>query len=264
MVLFPGKRKNMKLTNFNQPLVAVSYLDEAIAVIHMQDIENKNALTPDFVEALLGAFKQVSESQQIKAVVLSGLEDVFCSGANSETLIELSSGQLKPTDILLPKVLLNIPIPVIAAMTGHAVGGGLALGLCADIVIIAKKSRYGCSFINMGFTPGMSITKLLENVFSPTLAHELQYTGEFKLGEAFIGKSGFNEILSKEEVLPKAIDIAQRIAEKPRATLEILKRYLSMPKRKCFEETITVETMMHQISFAQTEIKELIHDNFIK
>lgn len=254
----------MRATNPNTSEISINYLEDSIAIVKMQDALKKNALTPRFVADLFGIIDRIIQNQSIKVVILAGLEEVFCSGADRETLLELGNGQIKPTDILLPKKMLDIPVPVIAAMSGHAIGGGFALGLCADIILIAKESRYGCSFMNLGFTPGMGITKLLENVLSPTIAHEIQFTGEFKLGKEFIGKSGFNEILSKKEVLPKAIDIAQRIIEKPRTALEILKRYLSMAKRQCFEETITLETMMHQISFSLPNIQEVINDNYIK
>ena len=161
-------------------------------------------------------------------------------------------------------MMLDIPIPVIAAMQGHAIGGGLALGLCADIAILAEESRYGCSFMNMGFTPGMGITKLMEHYMSPAMAQEMQYTGMFYQGRTLIGKTNFNYILPKADVLDKAQQLAEAMADKPRKALSVLKRYQSMTRRKTFEETYSIETMMHELTFDQTEILKTIQENYVK
>src|SRR5581483_7175690 len=105
----------------------------------------------------------------------------------------------------LPKYLLDFPLPVIAAMEGHAVGGGFALGLCADIVVVATESRYGATFMNMGFTPGMGTTRLLEHVLSPAMAAEMLFTGEHKKGSFFEGRCA---VLPRAELLAHAMSIA--------------------------------------------------------
>lgn len=244
--------------------VFLEYVDEHIAVLRMEDSANKNALTTSFIKGLQENLDCIKKDPKVKVLIFKGYSDVFCSGADKSTLMHLLEGKIKPSDIFLPKIILDLPIPVIAAMEGHAVGGGFALGLCADIILIAKNSRYGCNFMNMGFTPGMGTTKLLENVLSPAIAHELLYTGELKKGKEFTNKGTFNEILPKEEVFPKAMAIAERIAEKPKTSLELLKKILSLPKRKCFEETITYETLMHQISFSNSDLLKTIDIEYIQ
>ena len=158
----------------------------------------------------------------------------------------------------MPKRVLEIPVPVVAAMAGHAIGGGLALGLCADVVIAARQSRYGCSFMNLGFTPGMGMTRLLEHVATPAVAHEMLLTGEPKKGRWLEARGAFNAVLDKQDVLPHALDLAARIAEKPRLSLELLRRALTLPRRQAFEETHTIESLMHRVSFALPEVRERI------
>ncbi len=140
----------------------------------MQDVAGKNALSPHFVERLTEVIREVATNEKIKILILSGTSEIFCSGADLDTLVRLCKKEILPVDIILSKMLLDIQIPVVAAMEGHAIGGGLALGLCADIAILAEESRYGCSFMNMGFTPGMGITKLMEHYMSPAIAQEMQ------------------------------------------------------------------------------------------
>ena len=245
-------------------LVSLTSDSNGVFTLFMGDAASKNALTPEFVELLVECLNAVKLNDAIKVLVLKGLPDVFCSGADMDTLIKLCKRELKPVDIILSKMILDIPVPVISAMEGHAIGGGLALGLCADVAVLAEESRYGCSFMNMGFTPGMGITKLMEHYMSPAIAQEMQYTGKFYQGRDLIGKTNFNYILPKADVLEKANALAESMAEKPRKALAVLKRYQSMQRRKLFEETYSIETMMHELTFNEEEILKIIKENYVR
>src|SRR6266545_6252422 len=235
---------------------------DGIATLEMHDQAGRNAMSEAFVVDLLGAFKAIAACAELKVAVLLGLPDVFSAGATREVLQALADGAIAPTDLLLGKAFLDLPVPTIAALEGHAVGGGLALGLCADIVLIARESRYGCPFMNLGFTPGMGLTRLLEHVLSPSVAYEMMFTGQFFRGAHFEGRSGFNYILPRAQVRAKAMDLAARIAEKPRTAVEALKRVLSVDKRQAFEASRTVEAMMHAITFAGPDVRRLIEENY--
>ncbi len=248
----------------NDKLITVTADAAGIGYMTMNDAAHQNALRPRFVEEMLAAIYEVNTSETIKVLVITGTPEVFCAGADIETLEKLCRKEIKPVDIVLSKALLDIPVPVIAAMEGHAVGGGLAVGLCADMIVMAKESRYGCSFMNMGFTPGMGITKLLEHYMPASLAVEMQYTGTFYRGDYFEGRSAFNYIVTRAGVKNKAQELAATIAEKPRQALCMLKRYQSMQRRKVFEETYTVETMLHEITFNAKEILQQIKENYVR
>jgi len=222
--------------------------DTGVATITMVEAATGNALGEGMVRALRTAFEDAVRHAGTKVIVLLGEGEVFSSGAPRALLARFARAEVKPTEIWLPKVLLDCPVPVIAAMAGHAVGGGFALGLAGDLVLLARESRYGFTFMNMGFSPGMGATRLAEHVLSPALAHELLYTGEQRKGAAFQGASGLNAVLPAADVVPRAMDMAARVAEKPRAALEVLKRTLSLPRRRAFEESLTLESLMHQIT----------------
>ena len=237
-------------------------LADHVAIVTIDNAAGRNTLSERVVLDLIAALAAVGADRSVHAIVLAGRADVFCAGASRDMLRAIVEGRIAPTDILLPRVILDLPVPVIAAMAGHAIGGGLALGLCADLVLIARESRYGASFMNMGFTPGMGMTQLFEHVLTRAVAHELLYTGEARRGDAFIGNAGFNYILPRADVLAKALDLATRIAEQPRFALEALKRTLSQPRRQAFEATRTVESLMHEVCFAQPDIARRIEDNY--
>lgn len=244
--------------------VTIERPEDGVAVVAMHDEPGRNAFSEAFCAELLGALQEVAAAPDVRAVVLTGLPDVFCSGASREVLRRVVESEVVPSDLPLAKVLLDLPVPVVAAMEGHAVGGGLALGLTADIVILAEESRYGASFMNMGFTPGMGLTRLLEHTLSPAVAHELLYTGEARRGAAFVGRSGWNHIVPRAEVRPLALDLAARIADKPRVALEALKRTLAAPKRRAFEGSRAVEALMHGICFQQPDIQARIEVGYVE
>jgi len=246
----------------NAQPVAATWTGDGIATVALRDVAGKNALTPELVEALIETLRRLAAWDGLKVVVLVGLPEVFSSGASRDTLDRLAAGELNPGELLLPRAVLDVPVPTIAAMEGHAIGGGLALGLCADVVLIARESRYGCGFMNLGFTPGLGTTRLLENVVSRAVAHEMLYGGEPLKGGHFEGRSGFNYILPRSQVRPKALEVAQRIAEKPRVALVALKQVLATPKRVAFESSRAEEILMHRISFAQPDIAQLIGSQY--
>jgi polyketide biosynthesis enoyl-CoA hydratase PksI len=217
----------------------------------MTNPTSKNALSHAMVDALGEAFAGLGREQSLRAIVLAGLPEVFSSGASREVLDDLSSGRRDGAEVLLPRLLLDCPLPCLAAMAGYAIGGGFGLGVAADIVLIARDSRYCLNFLDLGFTPGMGTTRLLEHVLSTALADELLFSGEARLGRDFEAKSGINYILPRAEVVPRALDLAARIAEKPRAALVALKRTLSSPRRQAFEAARTEENLMHTISFGR-------------
>ncbi|HEY9227745.1 MAG TPA: polyketide synthase [Gemmatimonadaceae bacterium] len=241
----------MELTH---PLVATSIDASGIATITLDDPSTSNALGEPMVHALTEAFDAVGRSPDTKVVVLIGVGDTFSSGATLDALLKLVRGDGHPSDITLPRALLGCPVPVIAAVEGHAIGGGFALALAADIVLLSGESRYGFSFMNLGFTPGMGTTRLCEHVLSPAIVHELLYTGEMRRGSQFDRFTGINHVLPRSEVREAAFDVAGRIAEKPRAAIELLKRTLSLSRRAAFESALTMEAMMHQLTMRAPDI----------
>lgn len=242
-------------------LVVLERPREGVAVVAMRDAAGHNSMSAAFVRELSRALMDAGHDPSVRAIVLAGLPEIFSAGANAALLRELARGEAAPADIVLPKIVLDLPIPVIAAMEGHAIGGGFALGACADLVLIARESRYGLSFMNIGFTPGMGTTELLSHVLSPAIVAELLFAGEAKKGAWFEGRSGFNAILPRGEVLPRALDLAARIAEKPRLSIELLRRTLTLPRRRAFERTHTLETLMHRVSFAAPDLLARIEEH---
>jgi polyketide biosynthesis enoyl-CoA hydratase PksI len=222
--------------------------DGDVATIRMCDTARHNALTHALVDGLWAAFAEVQRTAH--AIVLAGLPDAFSSGAAREVLDDLVTGRRETGELLLPRVMLDCPVPCISAMAGYAIGGGFALGMAADIVVMGAESRYQLNFMDLGFTPGMGATALLEHALTPAVAHELMFTCEARRGRE-LARSGVNHVVAAADVESRAQSLATRIADKPRAALVALKRTLSIPRRQAFEAARTQEALMHALAFDQ-------------
>jgi polyketide biosynthesis enoyl-CoA hydratase PksI len=229
--------------------VVTRELAGGVATVTMTDIATANALTHALVAELGAAFDELGRDRNVLAIVLAGLPDVFSSGASREVIDDLVSGRRDGGELLLPRVLLDCPLPCIAAMAGYAIGGGFALGMAADVIVLGAESRYCLNFMDLGFTPGMGTTRLLEHALSPAIAHELLFTCEARRGRD-LARTGINHVVPRAEVLARAQDLASRIADKPRDAVVALKRTLSAPRRQTFELARTHESLMHTVSFS--------------
>ncbi|MCP5082345.1 MAG: hypothetical protein GY948_11675 [Alphaproteobacteria bacterium] len=243
-------------------LIAVEHSDDGVTTIQMCDVDGRNGLSEEFVRSLKSAFHSVEQTPHVKAIILCGLQDAFCSGATRNTLEKISDGNVPLEELSLPALLLNAQVPVIAAMEGDAVGGGFALGLAADIILMAEKSRYGLNFVEFGLTPGMGATRIAPLVLGQAIAHELMYTAEFRRGRDFRGHSSINYVLPKDEVMAKAKDVAARITSHSRSTLQLLKTNLAAERCAVFKHAREMETAMHRVCLEDRLTAERIRRNY--
>lgn len=240
--------------------------DDGIAWIKMRDEHNKNTFSKNFVEDFLDTMNELeSFKDSVRVMVLQGLYDVFCAGADEDTLIALTRGKAVVRDIAISERLINLEFPVIAAVEGHAMGGGLAMATCCDIVVAARESRFGAVFMSMGFTPGMGMTTLLSELVGPYVASEMMFSAKrFRVSELERMGTNINHIVTKIRVLPVAKDIARQIAEKNPKSVRLLKYALSARKKKLLVEARMQEDMMHRISFNYPETLKNIRDAYVK
>ena len=108
----------------------------------------------------------------------------------------------------------------------------------------------------------MGATRLLQAAVGEFIANEMLFRGRLFKGKTFAGRSLVNYILPRQEMLPKALDIALDIQDKAYGTLEILKYSLSLKKRQILMEARVHEDFMHKISFAQPEVQSIIREKY--
>ncbi len=243
---------------------AVKYeIKNDIAIVTMNDRESKNMFTTNLHLGLLNAFMKIEQNTDIKAVVLTGYDNIFCMGGTREQLDNISNRLTDCSDTEFAyRGLLECRVPVIAAIQGHAMGGGLILGLFADIIIMAKECVYSSNFTQYGFTPGVGATFILKEKMGAAISNEMMFTAKSYTGND-LKERGAN-ILFRDagNVLNEALTIAGTLAKKPRETLEVLKTELAGRTLKVLPFIIRSEISMHRKVFSKINTQENINKYF--
>ncbi|MFC4534168.1 SDR family NAD(P)-dependent oxidoreductase [Sphaerisporangium dianthi] len=218
---------------------------DGVALVTMNS--GPNMFTDGLVDGLRDAFAQIAARDDVKAVVVTGADKVFSMGGTPEALRTLSEGQGRFTDVpFLYEGMLKCDRPVIAAIQGHASGGGLAYGLYADVVLMAREGVYSANFMKFGFTPGMGATYVLEERFGRSLAHEMLFTGRSVSGEE-LERRGVNvAILPQRDVLKVALRHARSIAGLPLPALRALKGELAGRVLGRLTDVVASEVELHE------------------
>lgn len=248
--------------NMNDKVVHLLEIQPDIALIKMEDRENKNLFTQQFMEELCDAFETAENNENYKVIIFTGYDNYFATGGTKETLLAIQEGQMTFLTEDGNKNVYSLPldckIPVIAAMQGHAIGGGLSLGLFSDFIIMSRESIYSASFMKYGFTPGFGSTYIFPQKVGISLAEDFLITARTFRGDDLAKRGIPFEVYPRKDVLDKAIELAQILAEKPRISLITLKDNLVEDIRKNLPAAIEKELTMHQITFHQPEVKEKI------
>lgn len=239
------------------PIVEVTEPEAGIVQVRMHDRVNKNTFTNELIAGLTRAFEDIGSGNH-KAVILTGYDSYFASGGTQEGLRDLYDGKFRFTDKDLYSLALNCPIPVIAAMQGHGIGGGFVMGLFADFVVLARESVYTANFMKYGFTPGMGSTFILPQKLGISLAEEMMLTAATYRGEELQRRGVPFPVLPREGVLAHALEIARNLAEKPRVSLATLKAHLVAPLREQLPRFIDQEIAMHELTFHRPEVRDRI------
>ncbi|MFI9594971.1 SDR family NAD(P)-dependent oxidoreductase [Nonomuraea sp. NPDC052265] len=225
--------------------VRFEVLPEGVALVVMGS--GASMFTRELIDDLQAAFAEIAGREDVKAVVLTGSGNVFSMGATPEALRTLAGGEGRFTDVpFLYEGLLRCDRPVIAAVQGHASGGGLAFGLFADLVIMAAEGVYSANFMKFGFTPGMGATYILEERLGRSAAHEMLYTGRSVTGEELARRGAGVTVLPQGAVLKAALRHARSIAALPLPALRALKSELAGRVLDRLPGVIAGESGMHE------------------
>ena len=250
--------------NYSGEEISLEILEGKIALVKMQDFKGRNSFSEEVIAGLIHAFERINRDLNIKAAIVTGYENIFCMGGTKKQLENISNNLSRFSDIpFLYKVFLEARVPVIAAMQGHANGGGMLFGLYADFVIMAEESTYSAVFTKYGFTPGMGGTYIIEKKLGENIATEMMYTARAFSGEELKARGSSVIIKKRTQVLNEALSIARMLAEKPLITIETLKKELSERKLKELDYYIAQEEKMHRETFNKEEVRERINHFYI-
>jgi polyketide biosynthesis enoyl-CoA hydratase PksI len=244
-------------------VIRMREVEPGIAELMLDDAEHDNRLSDRLCDELLAALARLAGDPGVKVLLLRGRPEVFCAGATMAALHRVLSGTLHVKDLLLSRPMLDFPVPIVGALEGHAVGGGLMLALCCDLVVAARHRRYSMNFAGLGFTPAMGTTTLLPAAVGTATAAEMTLTARYYKGSEFDGRGLFNAVVPGAEVYDTALGHARRIARKPRHVLELTKESLAWPRRQLLREAMSREHLMHRVCFSRPEVADIVAETYL-
>jgi len=209
---------------------------DGIGVITLDRPDNRNSMTPELLDAFARASAVARADGGVRAVVVTGTGTCFSAGADFKAGVQRDGEALAPAErsyaMYEPFLsLLDIEVPIVAAMNGHAVGGGFGLALVCDLRIAAREAKYGANFVAVGLAPGMAISYLLPRLVGVARASELLLTGRLIDGGEAERLGIVNKAVPAPQVMDEALALAGAIAANApfavRATKAALRRGLT-------------------------------------
>jgi enoyl-CoA hydratase len=191
-------------------------MDSGVALMTIDRPESLNALNHQVLKELDGRLRGVDADTSVKAVVLTGAGDkAFVSGGDIKEMLDLDGEQARSFSQNGQQLMLFIQSmnkPLLAAVNGYALGGGLELALACDFIYAAEKARFGLPEVTLGVLPGFGGTQNLPRLIGPNRAKELIFTGRILTANEALSWGIVNAVFPDAELLERTKETAARIA----------------------------------------------------
>ena len=190
--------------------------------------EENNSLNIDISKEIYEGLKELEMNSFVRIILIQGNKKNFSPGADIKELSNLNteSAKLKGLFDFFDKIK-EINIPILAAVEGYALGGGMELALLCDIIIASKESKFGQPEVNLGLIPGIGGTQRLKHYLGKHNANLLCMAGEIISGQRAYELGLVNILLNKNNFSTEAIKVAHKIAQKPKSSLIEIKKLIS-------------------------------------
>lgn len=203
--------------------------DGPVATLTLNRPDKLNALNPDLLRALLAAQEEIRRRESVRAVLLHGAGRVFCAGADLAYIESIYQDPVASRENLrlLRDAILGLerlPVPVIVAVHGVALAGGLELMLGCDLVVAAESARIGDQHMNFGFIPGGGSTQRLPRWIGPARARDLLYTGRWLSAREAWELGLVSRVVPDADLLDAAAALAREVASRSPEAMSATKR----------------------------------------
>lgn len=212
-----------------------------IGTITLSRPEKRNAINYAMIEDLGECIKYCSENNDIRAVVLTGQGNAFCSGGD---LLEIIPSKTKNLLNNLHPMLLDLrrlPKPIVAAVNGPATGGGFALALSCDIIIAGTSARFNAQWVRIALSTDCGASYMLPRLMGDKRAAWLLFTGEVVDAQRGYELGFVNKVVEDDQLLTETNGIAKRLAESATTAIANIKRLLDLSWHEKIESQMEYE-----------------------
>jgi enoyl-CoA hydratase/carnithine racemase len=220
------------------------------------DRPKMNALSVQVQEEIRAAAAEASDRDDVKAVVVYGGERVFAAGADIKEMADMSHTDMVKRSGALQSSLTavaRIPKPVIAAITGYALGGGCELALCADFRIAADNATLGQPEVLLGVIPGAGGTQRLSRLVGPSKAKDIIFSGRFVQADEALAIGLVDRLAPAEDVYDEAVAWAAQFTGAATYAVRAAKESIDRGLEVDLETGLEIERQQFASLFATTD-----------
>lgn len=231
--------------------------DGFVATITLNRPKARNALSVALLDQLIAAVAAADADPQVRCIILTGGPKVFAAGADIKGMLDATPVQIMEQRMVERWAQIGLcRTPVIAAVSGYALGGGCELAMLCDIIVAAEDAQFGLPEINLGVIPGAGGTQRLTRAIGPYRAMELILTGAPISAREAQAYGLVNRICPPEEVLAEATRLARQIAEKAPVALRMAKEAVRAAAETTLREGLEIERRNFYMLFDTQDQKE--------
>jgi enoyl-CoA hydratase/carnithine racemase len=226
-------------------------IDEGVALLRLNRPEARNALSPEMMEEIAGALERLDPDPEVRCVVIAGSEKVFAAGADIKAMAERSFAEAlyHPAAAFWRRVA-AVKTPLIAAVSGWALGGGCELALACDMIVASETAAFGQPEIQLGIIPGGGGTQRLARVLGKQRAMELVLTGRRIPAREAEAMGIVNRVAEEGRWLEEAMELARELAARPPIAARLAKQAVLAAEETALSAGLETERRLYELAMA--------------
>ncbi|MCS7294094.1 MAG: enoyl-CoA hydratase-related protein [Dehalococcoidia bacterium] len=243
-------------------------VQDGVAVITLNKPERLNAFDDEMLAEWHDAIVRSDRDRDVKVIVVTGAGRGFCSGMNvaaeaegrgvlrSQQTIAERRQSLRNSVHPIPRALIQLEKPYIAAVNGPAVGAGMDMASMADIRFASRTARFGMTYVRMGLIPGDGGCWTLPRIVGIARALELIWTGRLFDAEEALAMGYVTAVFEPEELMPKTLEFAKQLAKGPATAIQLSKKLVYRSLNIGFDEHLDMAQLAMTIAQSTEDAKE--------
>jgi enoyl-CoA hydratase/carnithine racemase len=225
--------------------------DGAVAIARLNRPDARNALSADLMERLASLVEEWDADPGVRCIVIAGSDDYFAAGADIKAMRERTFQEAMVTSTATFWTRLGAcRTPMIAAVSGFALGGGCELALTCDMIVASETAELGQPEVTLGIIPGAGGTQRIARVAGKQRAMELVLTGRRIEAREAYAMGLVNQIAPRKEWLEKAIELAQVVARRPPLAVRLGKQAVQAADETTLAAGLAYERRLYELAMA--------------
>jgi enoyl-CoA hydratase len=231
--------------------------DGHVGIARLNRPDKLNALSLDLMKQLVAALEAFDQDDNVHVILLAGSERAFAAGADINDMVEATPvTQLKANQFARWERIGKVAKPVVAAVSGFALGGGCELAMSCDLIIASETAQFGQPEINIGVMPGAGGTQRLIRAVGKAVAIDVILSGRFLTAQEALAFGLVSRVVPKEHFYTEALRVCHEIARKPPVALRMAKEAVRKAHELSLSEGLEYERKLFYLLFATEDQKE--------